>query len=1042
MNDTPSRIAHGPLAWMVHNRVTPNILMLVFIVGGLFMTTRIKQEVFPAFDLDRVSIRVPYPGASPEEVEQGIILAIEEAVRGLDGVEEVNATASEGMGSVVVELMVGVDQQKVYQDIQQQVDRITTFPEDAEEVQVVLETRRREVMAMQIYGDATEWALRDLAELVRDKLLQNPNISLVELSGVRDYEVRVEVPQEQLRAYGLTLNDIARKIDVTAVEVPGGSVKTASGEILMRVKERRNWAREFAQIPVVTSGDGTTVYLGDIAHVREGFEESNQSTTYNGQLTVQLNVFRIGDQTPIQVADAVREAMDVIIADLPPGVHYAINNDRSSYYRQRLDLLLRNGFLGLCLVLCVLGLFLEFKLAFWVTLGIPISFLGSFLFLSGIGVSLNIISLFAFIVALGIVVDDAIISGENIFEYRQRGMSFLEAAIQGARDVAVPITFSILTNVVAFLPLMYVPGFLGKIWKVIPAVVITVFLISWVESLLILPSHLAHGENAKDGRLAAFLHRHQQRFSKKFSYFVETYYAPFLDRCIQSRYLTASIAVTTLMIVTAYALSGRMGLILMPKIESDQAVVTAILPYGSAMEKAEAVRDRLVAGANAVAAEHGGNTLIDGVYATIDENRVEVYAYLTAPEIRPISTTEVAELWRQKVGEVLGLQVLRYESDRGGPGSGPSITVELSHRDIGVLDQASAALAEALEQFSQTKDIDDGYTPGKRQLDFKLTPEGRSLGLTSAEVARQVRNAFYGAEALRQQRGRNEVRVRVSLPEEERVREFDIEHLLIRTPSGRDVPLRQVTEVKSGRAYTSITRRDGRRTISVTSTVEPVSETNQVLATLNAEILPQLARDYPGLAYGFQGRQADMQESLLALAYGFMLSVIVFYVLLAIPFRSYTQPLIVLVAIPFGIFGAVIGHLIMGYSLSIISLMGIIALSGVVINDALVMIDYANGQRKAGASPFEAIHAAGVRRFRPILLTTLTTFGGLSPMIFETSRQARFMIPMALSLGYGIVFATGIILVLVPCLYMMMEDVMDYMKRRRGEGVVVSEAAD
>ncbi|MDA0711962.1 MAG: efflux RND transporter permease subunit, partial [bacterium] len=1021
MSDSPSQSAHGPLAWMVHNRVTPNILMLVFILGGLFMTTRIKQEVFPAFDLDQVSIRVPYPGASPEEVEQGIILAIEEAVRGLDGVKEVNATASEGMGSVIVELMVGVDQQKVYQDIQQQVDGITTFPEDAEEKQVVLETRRRGVLTLQIYGEATEWALRDLAELVRDQLLQDPNISLVELSGARDYEVRVEVSQDQLRTYGLTLNEIARKIDATAVEVPGGSVKTASGEILMRMKERRNWAREFARIPIVTAPDGTTLYLSDIAVVREGFEESNEAATYNGHRTVGLDVYRIGDQTPIQVSDAVRSAMDHILADLPPGVHYAINNDRSTIYRQRLNLLLRNGFLGLVVVLGVLGLFLEFKLAFWVTLGIPISFLGSFLFLSGMGVSLNIISLFAFIVALGIVVDDAIISGENIFEYRQQGMSFMDAAIRGARDVSVPITFSILTNVVAFLPLLYVPGLLGKIWKVIPAVVITVFLISWVESLLILPSHLAHGENTKDGRIAAFLHRHQQRFSRKFVHFVETVYAPFLKRCMHARYLTSAIAVTALMIVIAYALSGRMGLILMPKIESDSAAVTAVLPYGSAMEKAERVRDKLVAGANAVARENGGDLLIEGVYATITENRVDVFAYLTPPEVRPISTTRVAELWRASVGDILGLEVLKFESDRGGPGSGPSITVELSHRDIGVLDRASAALATALEQFSQTKDIDDGYTPGKRQLDFQLTPEGRSLGLTSADVARQVRSAFYGAEALRQQRGRNEVRVRVSLPEAERVREFDIEHLLIRTPSGRHVPLRQVTEVTPGRAYTSITRRDGRRTVSVTSAVEPVDETNQVLVTLNAEILPQLALDYPGLAFGFEGRQADMQESLSALAYGFLLAVVLFYVLLAIPFRSYTQPLIVLVAIPFGIFGAIIGHLIMGYSLSIISLMGIIALSGVVINDALVMIDYANIQRRAGAGPFEAIHSAGVRRFRPILLPTLTPFGGLSPMIFETSRQARFMIPMALSLGYGIVFATGVILVLVPCLYMMME---------------------
>jgi len=630
--------------------------------------------------------------------------------------------------------------------------------------------------------------------------------------------------------------------------------------------------------------------------------------------------------------------------------------------------------------------------------------------------------MFAFIIALGIVVDDAIIAGENIYEYRQRGMGFVEAAIQGARDVMVPVTFSILTNLAAFMPLMFVPGMMGKIFSVIPMVVSAVFLISWVESLLILPSHLAHSKTGPEGGITAFLHRKQQAFSVRFSTFVEEVYAPFLDACIRSRYLTTSVGVAILVLTLAYAMSGRMGIVLMPTAESDVSVVTAVLPYGSPMADAEEVRDRLVTSVNEVAEAHGGEELITGVFASIDESTVEIVAYLTDPEVRPISTSDVTNLWRERVGAVPGIESLRFQADRGGPGAGASLTVELSHRDIEVLDRASAALAEELAGFAQTRDIDDGYTPGKRQFNYKISPAGYSLGLTAADVARQVRNAFYGAEALRQQRGRNEVRVYVSRPKSERVSEHDLEQLLIRTPSGQDVPLRQVAEAEQGRAYTSITRREGRRTVSVTANVEPRSETNQVKATLVAEVMPRLQRDYPSLSWGFQGRQADMSESISSLLLGFVFAMMGIYVLLAIPFRSYAQPLIVMMAIPFGIFGAVVGHFIMGYSMSVISMMGIVALSGVVVNDALVMINYANKQREGGLGAFEAIHNAGVRRFRPILLTTMTTFGGLSPMIFETSRQARFMIPMALSLGYGIIFATMITLLLVPCLYMILED--------------------
>ena len=1015
----------GPIAWMVRNRVTPNLLMIVLIAGGLFFASNIKQEVFPEFDLDLVNVSVPYPGSSPEEIEQGIILVVEEAIRGLEGVKEITATASEGRGSVSAELLEGADQQRIYQDIKQEIDRITTFPEDAEEPEVSLVMRRREVIDIQLYGEVSERVLRELAEEVRDGLLQSPGITQVELEGARDYEIHVLVDQETLRTYGLTLQGIASTIRQTAIELPGGHIETSGGEVLLRVTERRDWAKEFAWIPIITTSGGSVIYLENIADVRDDFRDVDRMATFNGQRAIGIEVYRIGDQTPIGVSEAARNAMSQIEAQLPAGVSWGIRRDRAEIYRQRLKLLLKNAFIGLVLVLCLLGFFLEFKLAFWVTMGIPTSFLGAFLFLPGMDVTINMISMFAFIITLGIVVDDAIVVGENIYEYRNRGMGNIRAAILGARDVAIPVTFSILTNIVAFLPLYFVPGVIGKIWKVIPMVVITVFAISWVESLIILPSHLGHARRKSHNRLAEFLHERQQAFSRQYERFIINIFAPFLDACIKFRLITLAIGLAVLMIVTSYVFSGRIGMILMPRIESDYASVRAYLPFGSPLSKVQEVRDLLVEAAEEVVAENGRDKLSTGIFAEIDEDEVDVRIYLTDSKIRPVSTTITTQLWREKVGQIPGLESLLFESDRGGPGSGAALTIELSHRNIEVLDKASEKLAEILSDFSNVKDIDDGYTPGKEQLNFTIKPEGQSLGLTAREIAQQVRSAFYGTEALRQQRGRNEIRVRVKFPEEQRISEYNIEQLLIKTPSGKDVPLMQVAELTRGRSYTSITRRNGRRTVTVRANVEPISETNQVKETLTQDMLPHIQREFPGLSYGWEGRQADFSESVSSLLGGFALALTVIYVMLAVPFRSYIQPLIVMVAIPFGIVGAVIGHMIMGYSLSIMSMMGIVALSGVVINDSLILIDYANNLRRKNVemTAFEAIHQAGVRRFRPIMLTTLTTFGGLAPMIFETSRQARFMIPMALSLGYGILFSTLITLIIVPCLYIIIDEI-------------------
>ena len=482
----------GPMAWMVRNRVTPNLLMLVFLVGGLIVAARIKQEVFPDFSEDIVTITVPYPGASPEEVERGIILVIEEAIRGIDGVKEVTATASEGQGSVSAELFEDVEQQKVYQEIKQEIDRITTFPEEAERPEVVLQAHRHEVLTVELYGDVGEWSLREIVEQVRDRLLLDPGITQLEIEGGRAYEVHIEVPQENLRAYGLTLDAIARKVGAMSVELPGGKIETGGGEILLRVKERRDWARQFAQIPVITTPEGTVLHLEDIGTVRDTFEDTDSVGTFAGARAMGVAVYRVGAQTPIGVSDAARRAMAEIAPDLPPGVGYSIRNDRSEVYRQRLELLLKNAFYGLLLVILVLWLFLEARLAFWITMNVPISFLGAFLFLPLVGVTINMISMFAFIVALGMVVDNGIVAGENIYEYRRRGMGFVEASIRGVRDVAVPISFSVLTNLVSFVPLMFIPGTMGKVWIAVPLVVIAVFAVSWIEALVVLPAHLAH----------------------------------------------------------------------------------------------------------------------------------------------------------------------------------------------------------------------------------------------------------------------------------------------------------------------------------------------------------------------------------------------------------------------------------------------------------------------------------------------------------------------------------------------------------------------
>ncbi|MBN2309035.1 MAG: efflux RND transporter permease subunit [Candidatus Hydrogenedentes bacterium] len=1028
----------GAIAWMAYHPVAANLAMVFCLLGGYFMMLHVTKEVFPDVQDDLVQISMSYPGASPEEVEQAVVLAIEENVRGLDGVKEVTSVAGEGSARVTVEVLEGEDLQRLSQEIKSEVDRIRTFPEDAEEPEIEIVSRRRRVLSLQLYGSVDEVVLRELAEQARDRLLQDPEITQVDLRGVRPLEISIEVPQENLRRYNLTLSEIASRLRSASVEVPGGGLKTEGGEVLVRMKERRDYGRQFARTPIISAPDGSQVLLEDIAVIKDEFADVDRFGLYNGKPSINLAIYRVGKQTPIQVSEAAHRQIDMLNQILPGDVRIEVLDDRADIYRQRVQLLLRNGTLGLCLVLLSLGLFLELRLAFWVMMGIPISFLGSMLFLPTLGVSINMISMFAYIIALGIVVDDAIVIGENIYYHHENGKSFQEAAVAGARELAVPVTFSILTNVATFMPLYFIPGMMGKIFKMIPLVVITVFMISLMESIFVLPAHLGHHRDKKRRGLNRLLHSAQQAFGKAFIRAVRDLFGPFLDTMLKRRYVVVSVATAVLTTLLSWPLSGRMGFSLFPRVESDFARAGVVLPYGSAVAKTEAIGHRLYEGARQVVDECGHPELVEGIFMSIGEeggHTAVVEVFLADAEIRdPImSTDEFCQRWRDAVGPVLGVESLVYASDFGGPGHGSALTVELSHRSIAVLERASAELAEALANFPSVKDIEDGFQPGKQQIDFKIKPEGKALGLTAQDVAREVRNAFYGAEVVRQQRGRNEIKVMVRLPEEERISEHDLDRLMIRTPAGTDVPLNQVVEAKRGRAYTTIDRRDGRRVVQVEADVVPRSRALEVLASIEADELPALKRKYPGLTYTFEGRQADMRESMASLKGGFIMALVAVFALLAIPFRSYIQPLIIMVSIPFGIIGAIIGHLIMGYSLSVVSMFGIVALSGVVVNDALVLIDAANRRLREGLAPHDAVLQAAIQRFRPIMLTTLTTFCGLAPMIFETSRQARFLIPMALSLGFGIVFATVITLILVPSLYLVANDVYRLLGVLRGE---------
>jgi multidrug efflux pump subunit AcrB len=1036
----------GILAWFASNRVAANLLLILVIVGGLLSLRSMKIEIFPDLSIDMIKISVPYLGASPSEVEEGVVIRIEEAIAGIEGIKRLRSVAAEGMGTVIAELEEYADNKEVLDDIKEEVDRIETFPKETEKPIITELTTRSQVLTIVLYGDAPERTLKNLAEIVRDDLTTMGNISQVEFAGIRRYEISIEVSEENLRRYGLSFDQVANAIRRSSLDVPGGSIETSGGEILVRTKGQRYVGPQFERIVVLTRSDGTNLYLSDIATVIDGFEDSDMVARFDGKKAVMVNVFRVGEQGALDVAETVERYVEQQQSLLPEGVSIATWFDRSKILRSRLELLIRHGYLGLILVFLTLTLFLSFRLSFWTAFGIPFSFLGSLWLLPLFDVSINMISLFAFIVVLGLVVDDAIVIGENIFFYRQKGVPPLEASIRGVKEMAAPVTGAILTTVVAFLPLLFTSGTLGKIMKTIPIVVISVLLISLCEALLILPCRL---NDLKLRKKPWLIGRMQNKMCCGLDSFINNVFSKLLNKAINWRYLTLAIGTTILLITIGFVGGGYIKFTFLPKIEADNMWASLTMPQGTLREQTETVVRRLEKAVEQVRREFdakrkGKNPSIVRHMATnIGEqpfdiggpghdrgaggsgnggHLAEVNVELLESENREFSSVAMANRWREIVGEIPGVSSLTFTSSLFT--AGEAVNIELAHRDFDTLLQITERIKDVLSNYQGAFDIADNFETGKAELQLSLNDQAHTLGLTLSDLARQVRQGFYGEEVQRIQRDRDDIRIMVRYPEAERKRLSDIEKMRIRLVDGTEIPFSLVADVREGRGYATINRADRRRVVTVTADVdETIANANEINQDLGTRAIPLLQQEYPGLTFTMGGEQEEQQESLKSLRRNFIIAIFAIFALLAIQFKSYIQPVIIMSAIPFGLVGAVVGHVIMGLNLTMLSLFGIVALTGVVVNDSLIMIDLINWERAEGVPLEQVVRDSATRRFRPIMLTTLTTFFGLTPMILEKSLQARFLIPMAVSLGFGILFATAITLLLVPSLYMILEDI-------------------
>jgi multidrug efflux pump subunit AcrB len=1054
------QIMRPVVAWFVKNGVAANLLMILIISAGLTSYFLVPQEVFPKFDLGLLQVQVAYPGATPEEIEESILMKIEEQLEGLEGFSQISAVANDSAGIVLIELKRGEDATKRLDEVKAAIDRIDSFPDEARKPDVREVESTQKAIEIVVYGKAGERDIKELANSIKEDLTALSSVSLVNVSNVRNYEISIEVSQATLRALKLTLDDIADAVSRASLDLPGGNIETFSDDILVRTKGRRYSKKDFEEIVVLEGRAGAQVLLRDVAVVYDGFEDTELKSTYNGSASASVDVFRTGNEKLLTISkDVIKYVEEELKPSLPEGLEANIWRNDAVNLNDRLGLLLKNGGIGLLLVLITLTLFLDIRLAFWTAVGIFVAFVGTFAMMTPFGLTINLMTLFGFILSIGIVVDDAIVVGENIFAANEQGLDPQQAAIDGTSRVARPVIFAIITTIAVFVPLLYIPSTVGGFLASIPAIVISVLILSLIECLFILPRHLSHLKPLKmtwtNPLLSLFL-----GLQKTVAWMVEKFSQGPLRRSLQfstERYgLVIASAVALLFFAFSFVSQGYIRFNFFPEVEDRFIVVTLELGEGAPIRQTELMTDRLVAAADKIAAEYsteydvGSVGVIQSTYvilgvaasgggpggATVSpskSNAATVIVELSRPEVRDYSTSSFEKRWRKEFGSPANVQKVIYSSSVVGVGDAISVEVSAASRED--LLEAVRQVEDGLKRIAGVFDVRNDQIGGRTQIDLTLKPEARTFGVTGQALARQIRSAFYGAEAGRVQKGREEVRIYVRLPENERDSYSDLLDYRVRTPRGDFIPLKTVADIVEGSGPSSIQRRDGRRIGTVTANVDYTSITEtQAVALLRSDILPMVVENIPSAVFTFGGMQRQQGDALPGLLRNFVLALFAIYALLAVVFQSYVQPFVVMSAIPFAMIGAILGHVGMGMNLTMLSIFGIVGLSGVIINDSLVMIDFINEKKEGGLFMRDAIIEGAIGRFRPIFLTSITTFFGVFPLILERSLQAQFLVPVAISLGFGIIAGTFVLMFLVPALAMAQHDFGQIFARRSAEG--------
>jgi multidrug efflux pump subunit AcrB len=1024
---------YGLIAYFAKNPVAGNLLMVILLVGGLLSALSLTAQVFPTIDPGTVTISVAYPGATPTEVEEGITRRVEEAVFGIDGVDRVISRASENLGSVILELKDFVDADKVRDDAEAAVQQLIDFPpEDAEQPKIVRAETLSDVLTIVVSSEMGERELRRGAEMVEEELLALPRVSLVSLIGAKDYEIAIEIDEESLRRFDLTMSEVANTIRRSSINLSSGQIRTQGGEILLRTNTKRTSGEAFENIVLRSDSDGGVLRVSDVANVRDGFVDVDLINQFNGRDSVLVKVQKSEAEDVLAIADTIKTFLEGYTP--PPGIDVSVWNDQTDILEDRIGLLLRNGLLGFALVFLFLVIMLDLRLALWVAMGVPISFLGAFLFFDTFAININMISLFALIIVLGIVVDDAVVVGESIISEQEQGKTGMQAAMDGVNAVIGPVMVGVLTTMAAFAPLLFVTGTFGQILGVVPVVVILVLTMSLIEAFLILPSHLANGTKWSRWPLDSL----QNAVSARVEQFRTLVLAPAVASAVHFRYLTLVVGIGLLVLAGTLVSSGAVRFIFFPALEANTIRATVEFPIGTPFESTQVAANRMVDAANAVNARLDG-VAFESISVTIggqtrsgggpgSTSGMTVASHVASVQItlgpeppRTRNAKQLERLWRAEVGDIPGVERLSYVADFFGGQA--DLEFELAHQNSEVLDQAVSSLRASYASINGVYEVQDSNSIGKRQLDINLTPTGEAAGLTPTDIARQLRRNFFGEEVQRIQRGREELKVMVRYPQTSRNSSADLFAARIRLADGSEAALSSVARVTETRSLSAINRIDGLQIVSVSGQVDDAVTTPSLAnAAVLEQIVPALKQQFSGLQVRQAGEGREQSKDLSALGRLTLIALLIIFALMASQLKSYTQPLIILAGVPFGAAGALVGHYLLGYNLSFISIFGIVALSGVVVNDSLVLLDRYNKLVAEGWDNAKAVVEAARRRFRAIFLTTATTALGLTPMLFETSTQAQFLIPMAVSLATGIVFASVIILFLIPALVMIRED--------------------